>query len=79
MGYSLHKKRNLVTVADIFGPPASEPRISHKLYEGHHLIDVPSGKKAGKMKEKVLETVLESLPAPTSKFQNHPSKPSTSS
>ena len=39
------------------GPPSTEMLINHKLYEGHHLRDVPSGRK---MKERVPKTILAS-------------------
>ena len=39
------QKPDLVTATKIVGPPIVEMRISHKLYEGHHLRDVPYGKK----------------------------------
>ena len=41
--------------------------ISHKLYKGHHLLDVPSKEnmpsQIGKMKGKVSKTILESGPS----------------
>ena len=43
-GILTKQNKDLVTDADILGPPASELRISHKLYEGHRLTDVPLGK-----------------------------------
>ena len=53
-GILLAQKPNLVTPTDILGSPAIEMRINHKLYKGHHFRNVPSGKRIGKMKEKVL-------------------------
>ena len=54
------KKPNLVSPIDILGPLVAKMHINHKLYEGHHFRDVPLGENIGKMKEKVLETILES-------------------
>ena len=36
------QKLNIVNPIDILGPLVVEMRINHKLYEGHHLRDVPS-------------------------------------
>ena len=70
-GILIEQNKDLVTTADILGPLIGELRISHKLYEGHHLRNVPSGKKGRIMKEKVLETFLEFEPelVPSFKFQ----------
>ena len=48
------QKPNLVTPTNILRPPTTEMRINHKLYEGHHLRDVPLGRKK---KEKVPKTI----------------------
>ena len=45
-------------------------RINHNLYKEHHFQDVPSRKKVGKMKEEVLETILESELATAPKGQS---------
>ena len=50
---------DLVTPTNILRPLLAKMRISHKLYEGHHLQDVPLGEKIGKMKNKVPKTILE--------------------
>ena len=39
-GILLAQKPDIVALANILGPSANELRISHKLYEGHHLRDV---------------------------------------
>ena len=62
-----------MTPVDILGLTTSELRINHKLYERHHLQDFPFGKKvesqAGKLKGKVLETILEFGPTVVSSSQ----------
>ena len=44
-------------------------RISHKLYEGHHIQDVPSRKIDGKDEREVSETIPEFGPAVASSSQ----------
>ena len=55
----IEQKSVIVTLTKILRPPTSKLRISHKLYERHHLRDVPSRKKQasqeGKLKGKVLD------------------------
>ena len=63
-------KPYLVNPTHIYGPPVENMHINHKLYEGHHLKDVPLGKNTRKMKMKVLETILESEPATAPKVQS---------
>ena len=59
-----------MTHIDILGSPVIEMCINHKLYEGHHFRDVPSGKNIGKMKKKVPESILESEPTTVPKGQS---------
>ena len=77
LGYSLlifgnliDQKPHLVSPTNILGPLAAEMHINHKLYEGHHFINVPSRKNIGKMKENFPKTILEFEPAIAPKGQS---------
>ena len=59
------QKPDIVTLTDILAPLAAEMRINHKLFEGHHLRDVLSRKKAEKMPRRIPETTPEPKPAAT--------------
>ena len=58
-GILIAQKTDIVTPTDVLGPPEAEMCINHKLFEGHHLRDVPSGKKAGRMSRRIPETIPE--------------------
>ena len=69
------QKLDIMNPIDILGPLAVEKHINHKLYEGHHLRDVPYRKKKGQSKGKLPEILLEFGRADATKDQ--PSNPMT--
>ena len=49
------QKHDIVNPIDILGPSTVEMRNNHKLYEGHHLRDVPFEKKKDNRKDNFLK------------------------